>query len=372
MNILPFNLSPRHLWTTLILILMALCLYQLADNDAFIYHRPIVKVIAVNNSHTGNATHGKDLSVNFTQTLTAKYLNGPHKGQTIELVNNSSNAQVFNEYYDLNDQVFIKTGPNGQLQVDQLKRDRSLVFILAVFTVAMVVVGGMKGLRSVLGILLNLLIFGVLISVYLRGVSLYYLAPIALFIFVPVGILIVSGLNRKAYAAILSTIAASLIAVTIAALVIWISGSRGVHYEEMEFLTRSPVEIFMFGLLIGTLGAIMDVAISMASFVEELIQLDPQISRKQLFQSGFTVANDIVGTMANTLLLAAIAGTLPTLLLYLFNRFSLAYLLKINLSLELIRALTGSIGIVLSVPITLYISAYFLNHMQNAVAKEGN
>lgn len=84
------------------------------------------------------------------------------------------------------------------------------------------------------------------------------------------------------------------------------------------------------------------------------------IERKALIKSGMEIGKDIMGTMANTLVFAFISGSIPILLIWIKNSFPISYIISINFSLEIIRALTGSIGIVLSIPITLYISVIIL------------
>lgn len=362
---LTLNAKQRQFLVRMALTLMtSILLFFFARHDSVIYTRPIAQVTAVTNSHTQSASMGTDMEATFNQSLKLTYLNTKEKGQSITLSHDSSRAQVFNEYYAVKDQVFLKTGPDGKLTIAGLKRDASLIYIISLFAFAMVLVGGRKGLLSFMSVIFNLLLFALLIWLYLSGVSLYFLAPISTLLFVPLSICLVSGLNAKSFSAVLGTLVGAFTAVAIALIVIHFTGSKGVHYEEMEFLTRSPVEIFVFGLLIGTLGAIMDIAISISSFVEEMLLSEPRISSHTLLTSGLTVGNDIVGTMANTLMLAAIAGTLPTMLLYLYNGFSITYLLKVSLSLELIRALVGSIGIVISIPITLSISIWLAKKRQ--------
>lgn len=364
MNAIKNNPKVLQILQVFATLLISLLLFIAAKHDSQLYTRTIVQIEQVTNSHTGSSAIGNDTEAEFTQNLIAIYLNTQKKGQRINLTNESSVAQVFNENYQEGDQVFLKIGPDGKLKIDGLKRDASLIYIMSLFAIAMIFIGGKKGLLSFMSVVFNLLLFGGLIWLYLNGASLYLLAPISTLLFVPMSICLVSGLNAKSFSAVLGTLVGALVSVCIALFVIRMTGASGVHYEEMEFLTRSPVEIFIFGLLIGTLGAIMDIAISIASFVDEMLIAEPTLSREALLKSGFTVGNDIVGTMANTLMLAAISGTLPTMLLYLYNGFSLSYLLNINLSLELIRALVGSIGIVISIPITLFISIYLAKKRQ--------
>ncbi|MDT2011550.1 YibE/F family protein [Carnobacterium divergens] len=113
--------------------------------------------------------------------------------------------------------------------------------------------------------------------------------------------------------------------------------------------------------MIGSLGAVMDVAIIMASTVQELVTKNKEISKDALVKSGMEIGKDIMGAMTNVLFFAYISGAVPMVLLYLKNGAAIGYTLSMNLSLELARALAGSIGIVLTIPIGLYISIYFIH-----------
>ena len=115
------------------------------------------------------------------------------------------------------------------------------------------------------------------------------------------------------------------------------------------------------GLFIGSLGAVMDVAITMSSSIFGLYEKDTSISVKALTKSGMEIGKDIMGTMTNILFFAYVSGSIPILLLYFKNASTLGYTLSLNLSLELVRALAGGIGIVITIPIGLYTTMFFIN-----------
>lgn len=119
--------------------------------------------------------------------------------------------------------------------------------------------------------------------------------------------------------------------------------------------------VFRAGLLKGSLGAVMDVAITMSSSIFWLYEKNNEISIKALKTSGLEIGKDIMGTMTNILFFAYISGTIPMIILYLMNSSALGFTLSMNLSLELARALAEGIGIVLTIPIGLYISIFFVN-----------
>jgi len=179
-------------------------------------------------------------------------------------------------------------------------------------------------------------------------------------IFTIVSLLLVSGKQEKTYVSIISTLLGTFLSLLIAFVVIHLTDTNGLRYGGMEFLTILPQKIFMSQILIGSLGAVMDIAITITSALYELYEKNKTITYRELIKSGKEIGGDIMGAMTNILFFSYISGTIPMILLFLKNGSPLGYTFSMNISLELIRALTGSIGIVLTIPITLYLSALFI------------
>ena len=173
--------------------------------------------------------------------------------------------------------------------------------------------------------------------------------------------LLANGLNEKTYAAIIATLLGTFISLLITYIVLLVTGEKGLRYEEMQFITRPYRMVFMAGLFLGSLGAVMDVAITMSSSIFGLYEKDNHISAKALIKSGMEIGKDIMGTMTNILFFAYVSGSIPTLILYFKNASPFGYTLSLTLSLELARALAGGIGIVLTIPIGLYTTLFFVN-----------
>src|SRR5690606_3060149 len=146
--------------------------------------------------------------------------------------------------------------------------------------------------------------------------------------------------------------------------VIWGTSGNGLRYEELQFITRPYRDVFIAGLFLGSLGGVMDVAITMSSSIFALYEKDNNISIKALKTSGMDIGKDIMGTMTSILFLLYISGTIPMLVLYLTIASALSFTLSVSLSLELARALAGGIGIVLTIPIGLYVSIFFINRQR--------
>lgn len=104
----------------------------------------------------------------------------------------------------------------------------------------------------------------------------------------------------------------------------------------------------------------MDIAITISSSLKEICDNTPDIEKIALIKSGKEIGKDIMGTMTNTIAFAYFAGSMPSVLLWLKNGITLSYIVKIGINLEIIRALIGSIGIVLSIPISIAISILIL------------
>ena len=119
--------------------------------------------------------------------------------------------------------------------------------------------------------------------------------------------------------------------------------------------------LFVSGILIASLGAVMDVAMSISSACWELRTLNPDISRGQLFRSGMNIGRDAMGTMANTLILAFAGSSLNVLLLFQIYDYPMMQLFNADtIAAEAIRGLAGSIGILLCVPLVAALSAQIM------------
>src|SRR5699024_2533158 len=149
-------------------------------------------------------------------------------------------------------------------------------------------------------------------------------------LFTVISLLLVNGFNEKTYAAILATLLGTFASVFIAYVVLWVTKENGIRYEAMDFLTRPYKTVFLAGLFVGSLGAVMDVAITISSSLFELYEKDNDIPVKTLKTSGMDIGKDIMGTMTSILFFAYISGSIPMLLLYLKNATPLNFALSLN------------------------------------------
>lgn len=303
------------------------------------------------------------------QSMTVLIESGQYKGLT--LLASNYVAPLYNAPLSPGDRVtlILSTYENGDIAASVYEYNRSygLLIILLVFLAVTVLVGGKTGAKSLLGLALTIAcLLWVLLPALLRGAptvpSTFLLcAYVAVVCFTLLG-----GVNRKTLCAMLGTIAGTALAMLFgmgAQALLRINGFRISDVEPLLQLrqTGSPVGLqglLTAGILVGALGAVMDVAMSVSSAVWELKAVNPDLTGRQLWRSGMNIGKDMVGTMTNTLILAFMGGSF-TLILYLYSLelpihelLSSAYL-----SIEVISGVASSIGVILSVPLTAAIAA---------------
>ncbi|MGB6608023.1 MAG: YibE/F family protein, partial [Atribacterota bacterium] len=223
--------------------------------------------------------------------------------------------------------------------------------------------------------LISLIITGLLIAFFMlplmfKGYSPILLAIITATIVIFLSLMLIGGFNKKSLAAIIGTSAGVVIAGIISLVsgkFAHLTGITGEASEQLIYIVGSfPINIkgIMFaGIIISSLGAVMDVGMSIASVIFEIHNKAPELNKAELFKSGMNVGKDIMGTMANTLILAFAGCSLSIMVLLM--AYDMPYFRAINLntvSTEIIQGLSGSIGLILTVPITSIISALFIEN----------
>ncbi|WP_410429697.1 YibE/F family protein [Metabacillus litoralis] len=353
----------------IIALCFAVSVFFVNHNYSF-YERSIAEVIKTNLEDTTEITDIYDNEDHlFTQHIIAKLKNGEEKGQLIHLTNKYSSSGAYDQEYRVGNELFVLIDTNTEEStvltgtIKDVKRDKQVLIIAWIFIFTLLIVGKKQGLFSIISLAVNGVLLSYALDVFINksNISLLLICSISVIIFTVISLLLVNGLNEKTYAAIVATILGTFISLLITYLVMWLTAEKGLRYEEMQFLTRPYQMVFMAGVLLGSLGAVMDVAITMSSSIFGLYENNSNIPVKALKASGLDIGKDIMGTMTNILFFAYISGSIPMLVLYLKNGSPLAYTLSMNLSLELARALAGGIGIVLTIPIGLYTTIFFVN-----------
>lgn len=345
-----------------IFLLMAAMVFTY--NNYFLYKEDVVKITAVKNEevYEKEGLNG-EVEKYYNQEITAIIKSGEYKGKSITLNNTCSYSGVKDEGYKKGNYLFVSlSGSEDKLSANILsvKRDMYVMVLICVFILGIVIFAGKKGVLSIISIIMNIIIFTYALNEYVNGKDILKLCNLMIILFTMISLILASGINKQTVCAIIST----LISVALIFIIYKITKENfeQPEYMMMEYITNPEHldHIFMAGVLIGGLGAIMDVAISISVAVNELINKDKNISVKKLISSVKEIGYDIMGTMINVLFFTYMCGTIPMLILKIKNGYKFLSIIKFQIPFEIIRFLVGAIGIVVTIPISGFIAITIL------------
>lgn len=312
------------------------------------------------------------------QKVHVKMLTGARKGEELDVT--SSSGYLFGAACTVGMKVVVMQSVAGETTIASVySQDREwVIYIFALlYLLALCVIGGKQGIKGCLGLIFTFfcVIFVYLPLVYLRF-SPFWAAVFICFLTTLVTMYLIGGPTKKTCAATLGTLAG----VVLAGLSAWCfskaSGISGYNVSDIETLmtlwntNRIQVGGLLFsGLLISCLGAVMDVAMSISSAIDEIYKQNTSLTRKELFKAGMRVGRDMMGTDSNTLILAFAGSSVSTLLLdYAYDLPYQQIINSNNIGIAIMQGLAGSFGIVLSVPLTVLICTV-LFHKNEAVSQ---
>ena len=237
-----------------------------------------------------------------------------------------------------------------------------------IFVLFILFFGGKKGFNTILSLGFTCAaVFAVFIPSILSGKNIYVMASLVCIYTTVMTLLIVMGYNKKSFAAVIGCISGIVIAGIITLIMDRVLHLTGIVDEHSRHLANLPIgtsinlKAIIFGsIIIGAMGAVMDVAMSIASSLWELKEKAITIKFQALFRSGLNIGRDIMGSMANTLILAYIGSSLSVVIVLSVYSNSLMELLNREMIIvEILQALAGSFGILFAIPLTAFFCATF-------------
>jgi len=305
-----------------------------------------------------------------TQNLRVKILEGKHKNTEFEVYNTLSSLHSNFAYKGLK-AVFTLRESGGKTAVwlYNLKRDTHVFVLLGLLFSALIILGRGQGLKSALGLVFTcVLIVTVLIPALFAGFPPIPISIGLVSLMTVVSFILISGFTRKTYTAIAGTVSGITIAGIISGVVSYSAQLSGVNMEGGEQLLNLAPDynlkldgLLFTAILIASLGAVMDVSMSIASSMQEIWTANPRLSKKELFKSGLTVGKDITATMSNTLILAFVGSSLPLVMMIWGYGMSFKQFINIpRIVIEIMHGISGSIGIIAAVPCTALVALFIL------------
>lgn len=307
------------------------------------------------------------------QIFQVKVLQGQHKGEIMTVENTNLGSPAFDMWVKVGDKilVMIVAEDDGQYTTYLMDhvRDTTVFFLIFLFILLLIVIGRSQGVKTVITLGLTILLIGkFMLPLLFRGHDPVILALVTSLAASIIAFVVVTGWTRKSLAATIGTVGGLAAAAVLSLIVASVASLNGLYDQEAQMLLYIPhaVEfnfrgLLLAGIIIGALGAVTDVTMSIASSMEEIYKQNSRLTYQELFQSGMNVGRDIMGTMSNTLILAYTGASIPLFLLLMAYEQPMLKLINMEfLATEFVRSLTGSVGLILAIPITALVSAWLL------------
>jgi len=335
----------------------------------------VTRIVSVEErvAQAGSSEDDKDITVTFEAKITSK----KYKGEIVKseqkiLYPNAENAVKLEK----GDKILIVDAyqnEEGNVEWKYVDRERitPVIFLSIIFILLLVIFGKKKGLNTILALCFIILsIFTVFIPSILAGFNIYTMTIITCVFIVLSTSIIVYGINEKSIATVLGCFCGMLISLFLLLIMDSIIHLSGYTSEESMFLILldldSPINlkaIVFASIIIGAIGAIMDISIDISSSLREIASKINKPTFKEIFKSGITIGQDIIATMTNTLVLAYIGSCLSSVVLIVAYDTSLINLFnKEAIIVEILQALIGSLGLLFTIPFTSVICGIMYSH----------
>ncbi|MCZ6679538.1 MAG: YibE/F family protein [Candidatus Poribacteria bacterium] len=313
------------------------------------------------------------------QILEIEMLSGGYKGQRLILRN------ILNHKLDLlsipaepGDIILCRVGGTpDQISlvniVQEYGRDGYLIWMLGLMLAIIIIVGRIEGIRTACAMVgSGMIIYFFMLPLISQGKNAVVIVTLTSGMIAFVSLVFVIGPGRKTFSAVLGTMGGILVAgllIMFAQNYLHFSGLENAVSADIIEATRTPPfdfrQVLLAGMLMGLLGVAVDGAIEVASSMEEIRRANPNMATWRLISSGMNVGTDILGTMVNTLVFAYLGVELLFIMAVVAPNVDLfrsptVELLSIGIaSAEIVRLLAGTLGLVLTIPITAIISGFW-------------
>jgi len=296
-------------------------------------------------------------------------LDGPYSGKTLAAEHFETPGSAYNLSLTPGETVLAVTEQQDDqlvVGIDEHYKSRRLMLLAMVIILVIAAIGGVNGVKSMLAMFFTLIVvFGFMARMLMKGVPPLPLTVGCSLVIVIVNVLIIAGRTNKGFISAVGTLFGVILSGFFGWLSIFLLKLTGFSGDESTFLQLldSTIDlrgIMLSGIIIGALGAVMDVAISIASALFEISLANPAYDRAQLFKSGMNIGRDVIGSMVNTLILAYTGASLTLILVFAMQKEDFPLIKIMNMEFictEVVRSLAGLFGMVLAIPITALLSS---------------
>lgn len=307
------------------------------------------------------------------QKIELELLQGIKKGSKVTVTNGDLPLSTI-PHYKTGDTVVLtfNKGPGGSssIYISDYVRRNSIYWLFFIFIGLTIFIAKRKGIASVLGMVLSFfVIFKFLLPQILSGANPVFISILASLIIIPLTFYLSHGINIKTTMSVIGTLFTLIITGILAGFYTNFSQLTGYSSEEATFLqSANPITfnmqgILLAGIIIGLLGILDDITISQAAIVYQLKKTSPKLTFKELYSKGMDIGHDHIASMVNTLVLVYAGAAMPLLLLFINSPRPFGEIINYEMiAEEIVRTLIASIGLIIAVPITTFLTAYYMKN----------
>ncbi|MGA2967808.1 MAG: YibE/F family protein [Candidatus Levyibacteriota bacterium] len=307
----------------------------------------------------------------YFQTLKVWAEDGPQKGKFVT-VENGAEAQITKDQFVNSGQEIIvdkvtTLNNNVSYSVYDTYRLTNIFIFLIIFCLAVILIAGLKGVGSLLGMTVS---FGIIllyiVPSILKGNDPLTTTLIGATIIILLTTYLAHGISWKTSIALISTLISIFLTASLAILAVNFTNISGIGNEDafaLQVGTTSLINLkglFLSGIIIATLGALNDITTTQSMTILELKKADPKLNFVALFTKGFSVGKEHLASLVNTLILAYVGSAFAVFIFFVLNPAKVPYWLVLNseiVSDEVVKIIAGSIGLLLSIPIVTFLAS---------------
>lgn len=299
------------------------------------------------------------------QILEVEILEGDRAGETVVIENDYFELKKGDRFF-LN--YLITVDGREIFSVRDVDRKGALIFFALLFVATILIFGRWQGLRALISLTGTfLVIIYVLLPLLLQGYSPILVSTSIAAVVLFIVIFFTHGFNRESSVALAGTVVAVTLTSILAFLAVKGTQLTGFTSDEALYLNLSTFGqldfsgLLLGGIIIGALGVLDDIAITQSAVVSELYGANPKLTKREAYQKAMRVGREHAGALVNTLALAYAGASLPLLLLFSSSELGIAFILNQEIfATEIVRTIAGSIGLILTIPITTLLASVIL------------
>ena len=374
------NITSSIIWVIVVLLSAAAIFVgnRILSRDFTLFHEAgggyfNGRVVEVLERTTSNHALGEmEDYTNESIVFTCKITSGSYKGEVVtceQAIDNLFASSESMKVVEAGDKIMLFDNSGGELpepvwQFADYYRFDKIILLAAIFVGLVLLLGRWKGVNTLLSLAFTaLFVFMVFVPAVMSGRNIYIAVAITCLYTILMTLTLINGISRKTLATIIGCMAGTIVAALITSFMSKFLQLTGYVDEDSFYLMimnpDKPIDltaIIFAAIIIGAMGALMDVAMDISSSLFELHEHVPDMTFQVLFKSGMNIGRDIMGTMANTLVLAYIGSSLSGIMLLLTYSHSLMDILNREIIIvELLQALIGSLAILLTIPFTVVV-----------------